>query len=83
MNNYCVITTINKPTKAVEALYEKFGERLIVVGDEKTPANWNYRKARLIDLPVTLPYAPMNHYSRKNMGYIQAIMAKADLIFDT
>jgi len=79
MNNYCVITTIQKPTKAIEALYEKFGERLIVVGDHKTPQNWNYRTAKFLN-PCEFPY---NHYARKNIGYLDAISNNADLIYDT
>lgn len=83
MNNYCVITTINKPTKAVEALYEKFGERLIVVGDDKTPANWHYQKATTLLHPTPAAYSPYNHYARKNSGYLHAIRMGADLIYDT
>jgi len=84
MNNYCVITTINKPTKAVEALYEKFGERLIVVLDEKSPKDWHYQKANFIlSYGNRNGYAPMNHYARKNLGYLRAISEKADLIYDT
>jgi hypothetical protein len=86
MNNYCVITTINKPTKAVEALYEKFGERLIVVLDEKSPPNWNYRAAQFFpayNLKENALYAPYNHYARKNLGYLAAMHNKADLIYDT
>jgi len=79
MNNFCVITTIQKPTKAVEALYEKFGERLIVVGDHKTPQNWNYRTAKFFN-PCQEPY---NHYARKNIGYLEAIKNNPDLIYDT
>jgi hypothetical protein len=79
MNNYCVITTIQKPTKAVEALYEKFGERLVVVGDKKTPA-WFYRDATFFN-PESMQ--PHNHYARKNLGYLYAIRNKADLIYDT
>jgi hypothetical protein len=82
MNNYCVITTINKPTKAVEALYEKFGERLIVVLDEKTPKGWRHRDTIVTGL-AEWPYAPLNHYSRKNMGYLIAIKNNPDLIYDT
>jgi len=86
MNNYCVITTINKPTKAVEALYEKFGERLIVVGDRKTPSNWNYQKAKYVldegcwNVSGTIPD---NHYAKKNVGYLIAIKNNPDLIYDT
>ena len=83
MNNYCVITTINKPTKAVEALYEKFGERLIVVGDKKTPQNWDYRKSVFLPTAQQRSYIPDNHYARKNVGYLYAIAEGADLIYDT
>ena len=82
MNNYCVITTINKPTKAVEALYEKFGERLLIVEDNKTPRNWEYRNSVVIG-GSGCAYAPYNHYARKNLGYMEAIRNKADLIYDT
>lgn len=80
MNNYCVITTINPPTKAIEAWYEKFGERLIVVIDEKTP-KWKYRDSIVTGL-AEWPYAPLNHYARKNMGYLIAIKNKPDSILD-
>jgi hypothetical protein len=80
--NYCVVTTINKPTKAIESLYKIFGENLIIVGDKKTPEDWNYK-----ELPVLMecdrPYAPNNHYARKNIGYLLAIKNKASLIYDT
>ena len=82
MNNYCVLTTINSPTKAVEALYEKFGERLIVIGDKKTPEGWRYQKTVYAG-KVESVYAPFNHYARKNAGYMMAIAQKADLIYDT
>jgi len=83
MNNYCVITTINKPTKAVEALYEKFGERLIVVADKKTPLQWFHRETSFIPETRFAEYAPYNHYARKNLGYISAIKNRADCIYDT
>ena len=83
MNNYCVITTIQKPTKAIEVLYEKFGERLFIVTDNKTPKNWHYRDASIFSDIRDPVYAPFNHYARKNLGYMEAIRNKADLIYDT
>ena len=83
MNNFCVITTINPPTKAVEVLYEKFGENLIVVGDRKTPYNWNYKNAHYMPSDFGMAHAPNDHYARKNMGYLEAIVRGADLIYDT
>jgi len=86
--NYCVVTTVNKPSKAIEVLYDKFGNNLIVVGDEKTPVDWNYKDAKyILDLPSEQEwyegYAPRNHYARKNLGYLEAIRRGAELIYDT
>lgn len=88
--NYCVITTINKPTKAVEKLYEHFGRNLIIVGDNKTPKDWGYEQSTFIESKTqnewpfaTKYYAPYNHYARKNIGYLLAIKNKASLIYDT
>lgn len=85
MNNYCVLTTINKPTKAVEKLYELFGKRLIVVGDKKTPEDWNYKDAKYIAPLINPVHCPYNHYARKNLGYLLAMneTPAPDLIYDT
>jgi len=80
--NYCVVTTINKPTKAIEELYGKFGNNLIIVGDKKTPQDWSYKTILPINEELKL-YAPQNHYARKNLGYLNAIKNNAKLIYDT
>lgn len=82
MKNYCVITTINKPTKAIELLHGKFGSNLIVVGDKKTPEDWRYKDTLFITSSDEL-YTPDNHYARKNIGYLHAMYEGADLIYDT
>lgn len=88
MSNYCVITTINKPTKAVEKLYEHFGENFIVVGDAKTPSDWAYKKSLFISIKSKIEFSLSahirpNHYSIKNIGYLTAIMNNAASIYDT
>ena len=89
MNNvFCIITTINYPTKAIEVLYEKFGSNLIVVGDAKTPADWNYKDVPyLLNLPPEKKwyegYAPANSYARKNLGYLEAMRRGAECIYST
>lgn len=88
MNNFCIVTTINLPTKAIEVLYEKFGKNLIVVGDEKTPKDWNYKDAQyILDLPVDknwyAGYAPRNSYARKNLGYLEAMRQGAKMIYES
>ena len=88
--NYCIITTINKPTKAVVSLQQKFGDGLIVIGDKKTPTDWGYKDAQFYSETdqrgfefVTRYYLPTNHYARKNLGYLLAISKKATSIYDT
>ena len=86
--SHCVVTTINNPTKSIEKLYEIFGSNLIVVGDVKTPSDWNYKNTTYI--PVDRVdnkgwfegYDPINHYARKNIGYLSAIKSGASSILD-
>lgn len=91
MKKSIIITTINSPTDAVIA-YSKFDldYNLIVVGDKKTPQNWyhNYSDYISIDDQVKSSFElskhlPFNHYSRKMIGYLEAIKAGADVIIDT
>jgi hypothetical protein len=88
--NYCVVTTINEPTKAIEKLQERFGSNLIVIGDDKTPESWVYKNVRYVPTSEqmylnlqSVHYLPNNHYSRKNIGYLMAIKNKATVIYDT
>lgn len=37
---WLVVTTISEPTEDVKKLAEVKGWKLLIVGDEKTPANW-------------------------------------------
>ncbi len=87
MRPTCVITTINAPTRAVEVLSEKFPGDLIVVGDVKTPRDWSYPGTTYIsvdrDDAVSYAVAPVNHYARKNLGYLYAMQRGASMIYDT
>lgn len=83
MNNYCVITTVNKPTRAIEILHNHFGENLIIVADKKTPLDWNYNGVGTVGEWTNKLYAPDNHYARKNVGYLAAMKKGATLIYDT
>lgn len=74
------------PTKAIEILHEHFGENLIIVGDKKTPQDWNYKNATYILFEANkyhTNYTPENHYARKNIGYLAAIKNKATVIYDS
>jgi hypothetical protein len=90
--NWIVVTTINKPTIAIDAfskLTEK-GWAVVVVGDLKTPKDWtspgivflsvNEQDVMFGDLSRKIPY---NHYCRKNLGYLYAITHGAQCILET
>lgn len=85
-----VITTIYAPSPAVRALAARQPGGVIVVGDTKTPADWNLRGAdfypmeRQGTLGLSLvPRLKFEHYTRKNIGYLQAMRAGAECIYDT
>ena len=83
-----IITSINPPTKAVEKLAALEHYQLIVVGDKKSPADWQCNNTRYLsveeqqrmgsELAKHLPY---NNYGRKMLGYIEALrLGCSDLI---
>ncbi len=88
-----VITTIQSPTPAVRSLAEKLrplGANLIIIGDKKGPASFHvpgadfYSLARQLESPFELARKlPVGHYTRKNVGYLEAIRAGAECIYET
>ena len=87
---YTVITSIQHPTEAVVGFAQIEQNNVIVVGDKKTPADWNCADVQYISvaeqnealyaLGKCLPY---HHYSRKMFGYLEAIRKGAEIIVDT
>jgi STELLO glycosyltransferases len=88
-----VITTIQAPTLAMykyrDMLLDK-GWSIIVIGDKKGPPNYdlpgvNYlnieRQQELFGDIASL--IPLNHYSRKNLGYLYAMRLGAEAIAET
>lgn len=86
-----VVTTINPPTGTVTRTRQLRPEwEIIVVGDGKTPADWEHEGVRFLSLeeqrglPFSLADAlPTGHYSRKNVGYLDAISRGAAVIAET
>lgn len=88
-----VITTIAEPTEAMKTLSRRLldiNASLIAVGDTKGPKSFNLPNAEFLpiekqlELPFKLAKAlPTKHYARKNIGYLQAIAEKADVIYET
>jgi hypothetical protein len=90
MKKTIVITSIFNPTEAVQAFAKMRDYELVVVGDKKTPNDWNFENVKFIGVEdqILLEYdlikeLPFNHYSRKMVGYLHAIANKSDVIIDT
>ena len=88
---FIIITSVFPPTEAVRAFSTNTNYQLIVVGDKKTPKDWNCQNTVFIPaddnsllketkLQSVLPY---NHYCRKMLGYLYAIQQDAEVIIDT
>jgi hypothetical protein len=90
---YVVVTTIQAPTAAMRQLaraVQTCGGRLLVVGDRKGPAAYPVAQSELLTLEGQLalpwrlpPLLPVNHYVRKNAGYLLAISRGASRIYET
>jgi hypothetical protein len=90
MNKSIVITSIFEPTEAVIEFSKLKEYQLVVVGDKKSPIDWNCENVDYIsiqqqenigfELAKILPY---NHYCRKMFGYLKAIQNGAEYIIDT
>jgi len=92
MNKWIVVTTINPPQPAIETIakLKSIGFNCVVVGDKKSPANWQYDGIDYLSVdaqkdlyPGIADELPYNHYCRKNIGYLYAIKKGADLILET
>jgi len=90
MTRAIVITSIYNPTESIEKFSKIKGYKLIVVGDKKTPINWNYNNVSYISIENQdrigshlNKVLPFNHYCRKMIGYLFAIKNGAEYIVDT
>ncbi|RNA28456.1 hypothetical protein BpHYR1_046286 [Brachionus plicatilis] len=87
---WIVITSISAPTHQCKQLSEIKPFKLLVVGDKKTPLDWNLTNViylsildqKLLGLK-TFSTTPFNSYTRKNVGYLYAIKNGAKFIYDT
>jgi hypothetical protein len=90
---HAVITTIQPPTAAVRGLSRALrpvSGQLLIVGDRKGPLSYPLPATELLSLekqlalPLRLPrLLPVNHYVRKNIGYLVAISRGAEVIYET
>lgn len=92
-NLWIVITTINKPTKAIieySKIVKRMGWKLLIVGDAKTPNDYQQFDCEFLSLETQHKnwgefsrLVPLNHYCRKNIGYLHAFLNGAEWVFDT
>jgi len=87
--NYIIVTSINPITEAIKKFSKINGWHVIVIGDQKSQ-NYNYKNVSFFDIQnqknmdfYSFNTTPINHYSRKNLGYLYAIKNKSNLIYDT
>ena len=88
-----VVTTIQSPNSIVRALSTASagaGADFVIVGDRKTPQPWVVDHGRYWSIddqkagfPALGTALPLNHYTRKNIGYLAALKAGADWIVET
>ena len=88
-----VITTIQTPTACVAGLMKSLGSvgaRLIAIGDQKGPDTFEIDGADFysLDAQRKLPLKlaailPVKHYARKNLGYLLAMQAGGECIYET
>jgi hypothetical protein len=90
MNRFIVITSIFNPTEAILAFSELKNYKLVIVGDKKTPKHWSCKDVPYLSLQKQKEIGnhlnkllPYNHYSRKMMGYLYAMLNGADMIIDS
>lgn len=88
MKKYLVITSIFPPTEAVKKFAERKDIHIIIVGDKKSPSNYDCQNTTFLSVKNKLNYKledklPYNHYARKMLGYIYASKNGADIIIDT
>lgn len=87
---FIIITSINPPSDAISGFSKWDGWQVVVIGDRKTPTNWNYEGVTYLgideqydELGVFAKSIPENTYTRKMLGYVYAIRKGATAIFES
>ena len=93
MKLFAVVTSIQEPTESLRRLnivMKELNSTLLVIGDRKSPNNFTLEGCKFIGIErqstLGLEAAtkiPENSYSRKMIGYLQALQSGADRIFET
>jgi hypothetical protein len=89
-SKWVVVTTINPPTPTIKRLAALPGWRVVVLGDTKTPKDWAWPNVTYLSIEAqlglgfsTTPLLCTRCYTRKNVGYIYAVLHGARVIYET
>jgi hypothetical protein len=87
MKKVIVTTTINPPTKAIDLFQSMDGWDLVVIGDQKTPADYHLRRGTYVSPEEQEEYDPdlsqaigWNCIQRRSFGLLWAKDLKADVV---
>lgn len=93
MTTAIVVTSINSPNAGLERIARgahQHGIPFIVVGDTRSPQNFELPGCRFVSLDAQLAsrlrfaaVCPLGSYARKNIGYLLAIADGAKIIIET
>lgn len=93
ITNWIVITTVNKPTDDIMKISQLESWKVVVVADKKTPIDWKVDNVKFLsvkeqielgEMGLKLPQIlPWNTYTRKNIGFLYAILNGAHFIYET
>lgn len=87
-----VVTTIVEPTSCILTLYAKIANAgtLLIIGDRKGPSSYSLPNTLFYSLEdqyrlgfKIVKYLPVDHYSRKNIGYLLAMQRGESRIYET
>jgi hypothetical protein len=88
--HWIVVTSINPPTPTIHKLAALPGWRVVVIGDTKTPNNWAWPNVTYLDIAAqralgfsTEQLTMTRAYTRKNLGYLYAVLHGARVIYET
>ncbi len=89
-HRWVIFTTVNPPTKQIQRLCALPGWSKLVVGDTKTNPAWRMDGCLFLSIEHQLDLGyqitellPFKRYERKLVGYLFAIQAGAEVIYDT
>ena len=88
MKKFIIITSIFEPTKAVKEFAKLKDFQVVVVGDKKSPKNYECDNVVFLSAENSYGFSlekvlPYNHYCRKMIGYLYAMKQGADIIVET